>query len=94
MQRIIREEFVRHTVLAVVHELDMVVDGFDRIAVLEEGRLVEFDSPKELLASLRGRLEVCGIVGCSYRFELGKRLEPGHFPSRTSYIRLSFRHRS
>jgi ABC-type multidrug transport system fused ATPase/permease subunit len=34
--------------------LDTAVEAFDRIAVLERGRLVELDGPKELLARPRG----------------------------------------
>lgn len=54
MQRIIREEFAAHTVVAVVHKLDTVVKGFDRILVLERGSLVEFGRPRELLAKPGG----------------------------------------
>ena len=49
MQRVIREEFVDHTIIAVAHRLNTIVD-FDRIAVMEKGKLVEFDSPEKLLA--------------------------------------------
>lgn len=37
------------TVLAVMHRLDAVVERFDRVAVLDRGRLVEFDQPRSLL---------------------------------------------
>lgn len=49
MQRVIREKFSKHTVIAVAHKLDTVLD-FDKVAVLDGGRLVEFDNPYELLA--------------------------------------------
>lgn len=48
--------------MAAVHKLDTVVDGFDRIVVLEKGRLVEFDSPKELARPL-GAVRGLWIVG-------------------------------
>lgn len=48
MQRIIRAEFKEHTILAVAHRLDTIMD-FDRVAVIDKGRLVEFDSPADLL---------------------------------------------
>lgn len=49
MQRIIRREFARHTIITVAHRLDTIADA-DVVAVLSEGRLVEFGKPAELLA--------------------------------------------
>lgn len=49
MQRVIREKFSNHTVIAVAHKLDTVLD-FDKVAVLDKGVLVEFDSPYALLS--------------------------------------------
>ncbi|KAK0706203.1 P-loop containing nucleoside triphosphate hydrolase protein [Lasiosphaeria miniovina] len=48
MQRLIRKRFASHTVIAVAHRLDTIMD-FDKVAVLDGGRLVEFDSPYALL---------------------------------------------
>lgn len=48
MQKIIRTEFKKHTILAIAHRLDTIMD-FDRVAVIDKGRLVEFDSPADLL---------------------------------------------
>lgn len=50
MQRIIREEFARHTVIAIAHRLATILD-FDRIVVLHNGKLKECDSPANLLAT-------------------------------------------
>ncbi|RDW82953.1 hypothetical protein BP5796_04444 [Coleophoma crateriformis] len=49
MQRIIREEFGDRTIIAVAHRLDTILD-FDRVAVLDRGRLKECDAPPTLLA--------------------------------------------
>lgn len=49
MQRIIREEWRDRTVIAVMHRLEALVN-FDMVAVLSEGRLVEYAPPSELLA--------------------------------------------
>ncbi|KIW26309.1 uncharacterized protein PV07_09410 [Cladophialophora immunda] len=49
---VIRDEFAGHTILAVAgphQRLDSVLDS-DRVAVMEDGRLVEFDAPGVLLA--------------------------------------------
>ncbi|RFU31112.1 hypothetical protein B7463_g5220, partial [Scytalidium lignicola] len=49
MERLIREEFRGYTIIAVSHRLNGLLD-FDKIAVLDKGRLVDFDSPSNLLA--------------------------------------------
>ena len=49
VQRIIRQKFARHTIIAVAHKLDTITD-FDKVAVLDKGTLLEFDSPYKLLA--------------------------------------------
>jgi ATP-binding cassette subfamily C (CFTR/MRP) protein 1 len=49
MQRVIRERFSSHTIIAVAHKLDTILD-FDKVALLDEGQLIEFDSPYELLS--------------------------------------------
>lgn len=50
MQRIIRERFSSHTIIAVAHKLDTILD-FDKVVLLDDGVLVEFESPHELLAN-------------------------------------------
>lgn len=50
MQRIIREEFRHHTVIAIAHRLETILD-FDRIAVLNRGVIVECGQPTALLAA-------------------------------------------
>ena len=49
MQRLIREEFKHHTVIMIAHRLESLLD-FDKIAVMNNGRLVEFDTPGSLLS--------------------------------------------
>lgn len=50
MQRVIREKFSNHTILAVAHKLDTILD-FDKVAMLEAGVLIEFDDPYTLLST-------------------------------------------
>ncbi|KAH7303548.1 P-loop containing nucleoside triphosphate hydrolase protein [Stachybotrys elegans] len=55
MQEIIRSEFTDRTVIMIAHRLDTILD-FDRIAVLDHGRVVEYGSPSELMAMEDGAL--------------------------------------
>ncbi|KAJ5135875.1 uncharacterized protein N7515_005153 [Penicillium bovifimosum] len=48
MQRVIREKFCNHTIIAVAHKLDTILD-FDRVVVLDTGRIVENGEPYALL---------------------------------------------
>ncbi|KAH9499144.1 Multidrug resistance-associated protein 1 [Bulinus truncatus] len=48
IQKRIKEEFIGCTVLTIAHRINTVMD-YDRIMVLEEGQVVEFDSPRNLL---------------------------------------------
>ena len=49
IQGIIESKFKEHTVVAVAHRLEGVVRGYDRVIVLDEGKIVEDGGPKELL---------------------------------------------
>ncbi|KAF7853664.1 hypothetical protein EAF04_010655 [Stromatinia cepivora] len=48
IQRVIRDAFAGKTIIAVAHRLDTILD-FDKIAVMDQGMLVEFDKPEVLL---------------------------------------------
>ncbi|KAJ2293370.1 ABC transporter C member 13, partial [Coemansia sp. RSA 2706] len=50
MQSIIRKEFAECTVLTIAHRLKTVMDS-DRIMVMDQGKIVEFDTPDSLLAA-------------------------------------------
>ncbi|KXH40319.1 hypothetical protein CNYM01_09093 [Colletotrichum nymphaeae SA-01] len=51
---LIRDEFKHHTIIAIAHRLDTVVD-FDRVVVLDKGRVVEVGNPRDLLSQGRGK---------------------------------------
>lgn len=53
MQQVIRDEFRGHTVVMIAHRLSSLID-FDKVAVLDNGRLVEFGPPAELLENPAG----------------------------------------
>ncbi|CAH1406919.1 unnamed protein product [Nezara viridula] len=48
IQRTIRSEFADCTVLTIAHRLNTIMDS-DRVLVLDQGNVLEFDSPKVLL---------------------------------------------
>lgn len=49
IQRVIREDLQGRTVIMISHRLKSVVD-FDRVLMLDSGRLIEDGSPKDLLS--------------------------------------------
>lgn len=48
MQSIIRSDFQNKTIIAVAHRLETILD-FDRIVVLDQGRVIEEGTPSQLL---------------------------------------------
>ncbi|CAK9309360.1 unnamed protein product [Citrullus colocynthis] len=50
IQKTIREEFKSCTMLIIAHRLNTIIDC-DRILVLEAGRVLEYNTPKELLSN-------------------------------------------
>ena len=49
MMSLLRTEFHGWTIVAVVHRLKSILD-FDRVVVLNQGQIVEYESPTVLLA--------------------------------------------
>lgn len=48
LQQTIRSEFADRTILTIAHRLNTIIDS-DRILVLEQGKVAEFDTPQNLL---------------------------------------------
>ena len=55
VQQIVREAFANTTVLCIAHRLSTIID-YDRILVLDAGKVAEFGRPEELLENLDGHL--------------------------------------
>lgn len=48
IQKLLRSKFASHTIIAVAHKLDTILD-FDKVAVMHHGQLVEYGEPYHLL---------------------------------------------
>eukprot|EP00181_Compsopogon_caeruleus_P000064 CAMPEP_0184682668 /NCGR_PEP_ID=MMETSP0312-20130426/8220_1 /TAXON_ID=31354 /ORGANISM="Compsopogon coeruleus, Strain SAG 36.94" /LENGTH=1331 /DNA_ID=CAMNT_0027134483 /DNA_START=219 /DNA_END=4214 /DNA_ORIENTATION=+ len=55
IQATVRQEFAECTILTIAHRLWTIAD-YDKVIVLDDGNLVEFDSPARLLENPGGRL--------------------------------------
>lgn len=49
MQQVIETEFAEQTVLSVVHRL-RYIDRYDKVAVMQNGNIAEYDGPEVLLS--------------------------------------------
>ncbi|KAH9043928.1 ATP-binding cassette transporter [Lactarius pseudohatsudake] len=59
----IRHEFAKSTILTIAHRLRTVID-YNRVMLLEEGRIVEFDSPAILLSNSNSKFySLCKATG-------------------------------
>ncbi|KAK4142448.1 canalicular multispecific organic anion transporter 1 [Dichotomopilus funicola] len=65
MQAVIRAEFRNYTIVMVSHRLGMVMASFDRVVVMEGGRIVEVGGPRELVEREGGRFRELWMVGQS-----------------------------
>ena len=62
MQKVIRDEFSERTVLTVAHRINTIIDS-DLIIVMDEGRVAEFGTPRELLARGGAFTQLAGSEG-------------------------------
>lgn len=50
MLSLIQTEFQPCTILAIAHRLRLVPQFFDQVVVMDEGRIVEYDEPANLMS--------------------------------------------
>ncbi|CAG8797253.1 16800_t:CDS:2, partial [Racocetra persica] len=59
IQKTIREEFKDSTLLYITHRIETIMD-YDKILVLDNGKIIEFDNPYTLLQNLDSELrKIC-----------------------------------
>lgn len=62
IKKVIEAEFRDYTVITIAHRLTSIL-GCDRVAVLEAGELLEFDSPIALLSRKSYFKTLCNTYG-------------------------------
>ncbi len=50
VKKVVEAEFRQHTVISIAHRLDTVM-GYDRVVVLDKGKVAEVGHPQQLLES-------------------------------------------
>ena len=53
IQEVIRNRFKDSTVVSIAHRLNTIMD-YDKVLVMEQGRVVEYDKPEILLQNKNG----------------------------------------
>ena len=53
IQKMIRSQFQGTTLLTIAHRLNTIMD-YDKVLVMDDGKVAEFASPRELLKNERG----------------------------------------
>jgi len=63
VSKTIREEFSDSTILTIAHRIHTIID-FDKVIVMEQGRIVEFASPATLLRDHKSKFyALCKATG-------------------------------
>ncbi|WVO13896.1 hypothetical protein L204_101520 [Cryptococcus depauperatus] len=63
ISKTIREEFLDSTVLTIAHRIHTIID-FDKVLVMDQGNIAEFDSPAELIRDHKSRFyALCKATG-------------------------------
>ncbi|KAJ6439743.1 protein related to tpa inducible protein [Purpureocillium lavendulum] len=78
MQQIIQREFASYTIIMVAHRLDMVVNYFDHVVVLDQGAVVEQGAPSELVGTPGTRFGELWEMRGPGRGEITGRTDLGH----------------
>ena len=63
IQRVVREQFRRATIMTIAHRLDTVID-YDAVVVMADGRVAESGRPSALLGASDSRFhQLCARAG-------------------------------
>jgi ATP-binding cassette subfamily C (CFTR/MRP) protein 4 len=81
VQKTIRDVLSECTIVTIAHRLATIID-FDKIAVLDAGRIVEFGPPHELLLREGAFASLVAATGAASEAELRARAQEAHAAGR------------